>query len=668
MATGLIYQLQFKDVKDGLSRTDIYDRQAPEADTTRYVQLEAAADPLQLSTIDNDEDKFTPIRSQQLTMSFVSDQGLGLEQFADGPDDRFLVESFYNGQIIFRGFLSLADNSEAFLPPRNVVTLTASDKLGTLKDTPLVDADGKNPQGKYRIAEILTMCLNLTGQALNLNVVHNLKPVINGITSDDPFYDVCYLDVKTFEAEIGESEDAYSVIEKILGYDSSLFYWQGSWWIVRTDERELDTLRWATFGPDGAFNGYIEGSFNLSVGFNEPTWFANAATQWRPSREVGEVKLTLDYEYPEELVCNQDFSRGTPEPTPTVGDETFELEPECIEYLREGGPSTFNALDQPAFAGSKGVLIKKFEGGLEKESYLHAEIAGGFRHYFKMRPLEVGAKDKVAIAFNFRTNGDNSVTNQYPALVLLQGDDGTLWEWIHDQPAQTGDWVLRTGTDAAFAGGWHADLSGLDASEWQGLSDTSKPIPVAGQLFIRLVHANNGYALEFSDLSIEYIPFINGSYPKYTGQSNTVKRNASGYLNRIDESVFIGDAPVKAMKGGIFTLNDNGRFDLISQFSYNGVVNTFGWHQAQAVWNQHRNAVRVFEYEVSIDPSYAIPHLIHRYQITDITGATRDRYFIMITFETDLRLNEMRGTMPEVYRTDLGKLYTDPFTFKYVTK
>lgn len=738
MPTGIVYQMNFRDVRDGLYKVDIHDT-TTEADTTQVLQMTPARSPLNLSTIDNEEDKFTTIRSQQLTITFLSDPGIALAQFADGPDDRFLVEAFYNGEIMFRGFLSLSDNKEAFLEGRNEVTLTATDKLGALKDIALVDADGKNPQGKFRLIEILAMALRLTGQELNINVIHNLKvgggsidlnaAFINGsnviattqtnffyigqkiqvtnstsnngiytvtgtetigslfvsvaealtaegvnpvtftdLRGDDHIYDQCYLDIKTFEEEIGESEDAYTVIQKILGYDCTLFYWRGSWWIVRTNERENNVQRWATYGPDGVFNGFIEGSFNLQVGVNETNYFAQAATEWHPTREIGEVKLTLEYDYPQELICNEDFSRGEAI-TPFTGNGVEEVKytPECIEYLREAGPSQFATWDQPKHADAEGVLIKGFTGGLETNRYLFGNIGGGFRHYFKFQPLEVGRNDKVTIDFNFRTSNP-SITNIYPAVVIVEGNDGSIWEWNYDQPTGASFWVLKSPTDSPFFDMFHADITGLDAQSWQSISASSAPIPVDGLLYLRLVSANASYNTDFADLDFSFKPFINGSYPDFTAQSNIIKRETGGYLSRIDEDVFIGDAPIKAMKGAIYTLNDLGRFDLINVFNEGGRVNRFGWFQVQAVWNQYRNAVRVFEYDIITEDPANMPHLLHRYEITEATSSTLNRYFIMITFEMDLRQCELTGNMPEVYRIDLGKVFTDPFTFKYVTK
>lgn len=740
MPAGLVYQMTFSDVSGGVSQTNIYDTQAPDADVTQIISLTPASDPIKVGTIDNSEDKFTPIRSQQLTITFLSDVGISLEQFADGPDDRFLVESYYNGNVIFRGFLSLADNSEAFMPGRNEVTLTASDKLGALKEIALVDFDGINPQGKYRIIEIIAMALRLTGQSLNINVIHNLKPgggsisttatfigggtqaiavspdfssffyigqnirvtdsalnngdytvlgfdtlgaffvivdtpltneasnpvTITDLLSDRHIYDQCYLDVRTFEDEIGVSEDAYTVLEKILGFDCSLFYWAGSWWIYRVNEREGSSLRWASYSDTGEFLGYIEGSFNQLIGLNESNWLANAATEWTPSREIGEVKLTLEYDYPEELICNQDLGRGNAiTPYTGIGIEEVKYNPECIEYLREGSPSTFANLDQPKDPAAEGVLIKNFEGSVENERYLFANIGGGFRHYFKFRPLEVGLNDKVTIGFSFRVSNP-SITNIYPAVLILEGNDGSIWAWNYDQPTNVSSWVLKTASDAAFVDMFRVDLTGADAQAWTSVSAVSEPVPTDGLLYLRLVSANASYTTYFSDLSVSLKPFINGSYPNFTAQANIIKRPGN-YLSKIDEEVFIGDAPIKAMKGAIFIMNDLGRFVLLNVFTENGVAQRFGWHQVQAVWNQYRNAVRVFQYDLVAGTEY-LPHLIHRYQITDAHGATVNRYFIMITFEMNLKINQMTGTLPEVYRTDLGKVYTDPFTFKYVTK
>jgi hypothetical protein len=67
------------------------------------------------------------------------------------------------------------------------------------------------------------------------------------------WYDVVYLDAKTFESEIGESENCYTVLEKILGEDCFITQWKGNWWIFRLDEMENNPVYVAEFDLVGTY-------------------------------------------------------------------------------------------------------------------------------------------------------------------------------------------------------------------------------------------------------------------------------------------------------------------------------------------------------------------------------------------------------------------------------
>ncbi|MEQ1678917.1 MAG: hypothetical protein ABL876_19635, partial [Chitinophagaceae bacterium] len=90
------------------------------------------------------------------------------------------------------------------------ITLTAVDGLGSLKNKTLKDFTDANPSGKHKIIEYIAWCLKQTGVEENINVVMNIREEDDGTIAAAPskhFYNTQYLDAKTFESEIGESED-----------------------------------------------------------------------------------------------------------------------------------------------------------------------------------------------------------------------------------------------------------------------------------------------------------------------------------------------------------------------------------------------------------------------------------------------------------------------------
>lgn len=140
---GIVYRLLFKNFKQQkigiyISPTDVIYQ---DTEVQNVFDLTGAATPLIISTINNDRDKFQPIRSKQAVIQFVSNRAAGLDvnTFSKGADDlwRVTIISQDTSETIFTGFLILSDNNQSFQPDPNVVTLTATDHLGVLKDIPL---------------------------------------------------------------------------------------------------------------------------------------------------------------------------------------------------------------------------------------------------------------------------------------------------------------------------------------------------------------------------------------------------------------------------------------------------------------------------------------------------------------------------------------------------
>lgn len=169
MQYGIIYRLEFKNTEDFTVRIDISptDVLIDDGDVPQTIELKGGATPLIISASNNDEDKYTPIRSKSAEITFRSDTSSGLDSgtFSQGADDLWIVNIYLQDttELIFSGYLMMADNQQPFQPDPQYITLTATDHLAALKEVPLVDFDDINPVGKYRVADLVAMCLKKTG-------------------------------------------------------------------------------------------------------------------------------------------------------------------------------------------------------------------------------------------------------------------------------------------------------------------------------------------------------------------------------------------------------------------------------------------------------------------------------------------------------------------------
>jgi hypothetical protein len=86
--------------------------------TPVITELVAGSEPFTVSVVDNDKNKFTPIRGKQATLVFKPQDGITANTFSSGPDDEWIVEAVVvsTGFFLFKGFLVMDDHQQAFLP------------------------------------------------------------------------------------------------------------------------------------------------------------------------------------------------------------------------------------------------------------------------------------------------------------------------------------------------------------------------------------------------------------------------------------------------------------------------------------------------------------------------------------------------------------------------
>jgi hypothetical protein len=760
---GTIYRLQWNTVASIVSATftmpaqamvvNIYDTEniIPDVDTPVVISLLAAANPLVISIINNDQDKFSPIRAKQAVITFESDINdfQDITTFADSSDNRWYVEATADGQAIFKGFLMLVDSQMDFLPDPNVVVLTASDHLATLKDIALTTDSGINPSGKYKIGELIGLCLKKTGMSLPITVINNLRhgsssmsfigavfiaatkqigftpgtegffyvgqvvtvtgtvfndgtynvtvvtdvsitvaetlvnEAVNATFTDSSsgghFYDKIYLDAKTFESSIGLSENCYTVLEKILGEDCFMTQWKGNWYVMRVDEFDGNPIYAATFDFNGLFVSFdTPVTFAKSIGATETRRFANADALLRFDRPHKFVKETYNYRYPEEIPCNRDFARGTGAQPTGAATETIEQTLECWQFLREG--TTPAGLDSAPFAGSYGVLRKMFEYNYEVSRFAAEIEAGGFRHYFKSEGIEVQQGDKIELGYDYKLSTTETPTNMFTAHVRLVGDDGFVYDWNYSETTGISFWHKKTTAATVFDDMFQNDWSGANTLEYHSMQATSLPLPVSGTLYIRLVVGTVGFELNFANVTLNIIAFINGSYQRYLGQYEQVTRLNSGSFNynaNRDKEVFISDAPRKQFKGAMFYYTGSvyvltSRWYTSAPFALGPPPDTtylhpYGYIQAYSVWNQYRNANRILSSSVLALGSTWNDSL-DKLSLTDNNMNTNNRYFMLISFEQNWKTALWSGIFIEDYRTDIGKIYDDTHEFAYKTE
>lgn len=599
MQPGIVYRLNwqaFHETDDIQCYVDIGDMAnlIPDDQEPAFYNLIPTESPVILSVIDNDEDPFTVIKAKQLTIKFVNEQNYNISTFALGEDDRWFVHYYitsvaypnnFQTETVFKGYLVMDDIQEPLLPYGEVVTLTASDFVGVLKDVPLVDLYDRIPVGKYKISELIAMCLRQTGLSLHFRVAFNIKlagyttPITNAAV-DEHFFTLAYLDAKTFEDEPDKYDDCYTVLEKILGQEARLFQHKGYWYILRVDEQETLArgLYFTEFDENGDFvdnEGATIQSRTVCRGCDLK--LINESSMVKISRPHKSVRLDYEYISPRDLPDNASLSAGALVQTVSPTQKRFE----AVSWR-----ATQDTQNQgvPAFTAFIERTYDVF--GYETERYLllTCPVAPTSDNFVQSSYVPVGEKDRFTFSVDFRLSAGVSSGATYTQRVFrirLFGDDGTYWNVDSD-----GVWYQSNA-------GWSVNLKAVeyqfipnntDETKFTTVTVEAQDVPTAGRLVIDL-HAFNQQGgafddrdIHFNNINFDYTPYINGSYFKRRGHCHEVTQSGDYKAARV-EQVYIADSPRKIYKGALHKL-DSFATILVNSTSFN-TGNTFqisGYH------------------------------------------------------------------------------------------
>lgn len=565
----IIYRGEYYDIETDLAneniqllhRIDIIDTAFDDSGDPEIIPLNMTDDPCRDIVIDNDEDKFTPIRARQLSISFYSSDSISISTFAEGSDTRFKVNYYVDSVLELTGFLSLGDLSQEFMPDPNVINVIAVDGLGVLNDIPLTDFLSNTPEQENSILDYVLWCLSKTGLQLNIAIVYNIRGTSASLLNDDNdglghFFKYFYLDAKTWEDEIGACINCYEVLSKILGESAVLFQGNGEWRITRIDEMQLGYNMYAfRWDYEGTFISKTEETNEASIGVGEEYSWMNDDPIVAIDRPVKESRLTFKFDMPLENPCNIDFERGAA--IDNSGDErTFELD--CWAKMRENYPTS------GLIAATVDIYVQRlYEDDYEISRYVVIPYTAVSSNLIMSSRIYVRAKDKFTVGMTRRLSSDVGGSGFYRdngMQVRLYGNDGSYWT-IQGQSSVNEIATWET-SNADFTIDNHylwfeGDLT-RDMTEAESLygNGEAPEIPVDGyiQLLAHQSH-NSGWGKDtyIDSITFDYLPFINGSYEKYTGQQQLVMQDVDT-RNVRERDVYISDSPNRIFKGSLLKI------------------------------------------------------------------------------------------------------------------
>lgn len=505
-------------------------------------------------------------------------------------------------------------------------------------------------------------------------------------------FDTIYIDAKTFEDEIGECEDCYTVLEKILtSFGCRLFQHWGAWYIVSVDEMDTLTYYSAGFQSTGSFSDYETVNYVKSIGDEETIHFSNDDARVISERPHKEVVVNYELEFPKEMPCNSEFIRGNPTSSFTLAGHTvYNLD--CWTLRRGVGAS----LTTPNCSAGIARTFDSVNRETARYAVLTSQaVSGGQPNYIISEPIYISQKDKFELSFDYSALLDNNTpgsTSIDLAIFALYGDDGSVWLLGDNSGTNPGSWKL---SNADFTVNrdqieWTFNASTQDMTDWLSFSITSPPAPTDGNLYILLYGANqvsgasDDFTIRFNNLTFNYLPYIDGTYKPMRAIEHKVRTARTANAKK-EHQVYLSDAPRKAHKGALF--KKDGSTYILTELWYKAhivrppsvpattdlkpLTEWVTW----AVWNQYRLSRRSFEFNAQgLDTNLLYVFtvnpmgLVHKYYLTDANPNTNNRIFTLLHFNADWHLGEWEGYLTEVMNTAEGKTYTDQYTFRYLTE
>lgn len=661
MATN--YHIAFKDVEGISWDAQIEDITAPPG-TPTVVELQPAGEPIVLKAINNSEDKFSPIRATECVLRFVS-ESVSLMTFAGSEDNRWKVTVTKGGSVVFVGFLALDDLEEPLRRPVRIITLRATDNLGSLKDKVLVDFSGEKFYGVYSIITYISMALVHTGLRLPINIASSVK-VKRGDTYL-PFFEACYVDSIRFNTLSSEAARCYDVLTALLGNRFYITQHAGEWWVVDIDNMEESPIPVRSYTYEGEYdsNGTLSKSDIL----------------YQLAEDIGNLKLqrpvkrvSLGFEYRKTLpLLNQEYRDGSLAPALNIMGEMGSWDDFQRSY------KTYNAFGWSFYEihRTAGTIVpvtdaNKARAGIRRLLYSGTEASRQLflhqRYTYNTRTdwlLENDARilvkngNIVTASIDCRYPDGFLVNSEmYCCQIVLVGYDGSKYTLDYQGAWQT--------TSNPVSGNY---LRVKDIANWtNGGNGTesparfeikSNPAPVDGNLIFRLVHFVSELPEDlmelwaprtayYSNIDVNVIPskgFINDSIKwRYTIDQSGEYGIHAEYNTTIDSSI--------ALTGGRLLVEDD---NVNNMYGYNtpsgfstGTTDYIDYGEMLCVgmWNQANRVMSKTEVSCNRHPD---PTTLY------ILPEVPSKRYMLLGYEYKCRENKCTMNLVEVYDNTIGK-------------
>ena len=532
-----------------------------EAEQTVYLDAVANSFFLSSSTVDDDK-TYCGIVSKELRFGYVytPQNDVGIETFLMEDFDFWRVTCRINGGIVFQGYLSLG-TSQRLMNRKEDIYLSATDGMNFLKSFTAYNEEGKNTV-LFNVVQCLGE-LNMPDIRLRtlFNVTSTLMPGRLSDASFDP------LDNIWIEDKLFAGMDCHQALTLICENFKCRIYQEGGfWWLEHIGERlSFQQFCWSEYSiteVEGFPFEYTQEENKIAqdvrclIGHDKPVKLVNADATKYVQLPKQTVKLTFDYNLPDELFCNQKFDLLEIPITTSPTEETYQ-----ISCWTHGGAGSIADPDDPLATAYVHRFLDSVTGEEEdRYAVLPAELSTANSAKLYSPFFEIGSNDTVTVTITRRLkNGYTGSGEEIFAYMRFFADDDTYYWMGHDGPNnETTVWSPTTAawsTNAKFIGK-HFASSGEDRADWATVTATSPHCPKAGRLQLILIEGGGDeFPNEswFQDVAISIRTYITNSNTPLIGDYN-LQREVINAPDKIEQTVKISDIPTgkRYILGGLY--------------------------------------------------------------------------------------------------------------------
>lgn len=560
MAKALKYRIEFYSKDGNLCQVDF----RYEGYTAGVVyNLDGGSRPFVLKEFNTDDYLFKSIRPLLAEINIVTNStSVSIDDFLADQDTDIEVRFLINGNIYWSGFVLQEDFQELYENQNHILTITASEALGLLKDRQLSDA-GVEIQDKKTPIQLIELCLQDTSKPLvDYTLINNLYHTSMTSTLPDTSLNQCLIDPRTFETSPRTYEDCYTVLDKVnTAFNQTIFQYENRWFIQRIEDlytsgnlRGYNKLS----GVSTAFNK----RFDIEVGENSEIKPIAPQMLRFINRKPKETIVTFNYDRLAEVIKNSSFSRGALIATyPT--EKWYQIN--NWTFLGTG-----SSIRKEIYESKFGALI---------DNYIQIPQLTSSLQFLQSESIKVNIAEKVKLSIDCKFivgfEGQRSIMQ-----VKLVG--GTNTYYLNED----GDWeTSTTNVEVLFT---NADAK---ANEWNTIEVESFGLPETGELTVSLICPDTSLSsntIFFKNLEFEILNRVDGFIEGLTGiESKFVK--TQNIKSNNNYSLYLNDYISESYKGLIYEMDGVTPTDFEwYRFRFSGERQSFKKENTISYWSHDR--------------------------------------------------------------------------------